>query len=185
MMRQIVVDCNVVMHVIRGWDLEHCANVPVNCESPLLPELTLGRWRLELRSDWAGRPKESTFGNGDDEEEREVKKLDSRNVDLVEPACADDEFKGDEEEDGEDVEGGLVGEDGIRFDAFECEHGSSERNLGHCIGGDVAKGVGEHRYQNGKEECISQEGEGDHDAWAEEPVELGLFTELDMSLAEI
>lgn len=38
---------------------------------------------------------------------------------LMEPAGADDKLEGQEEEDGQEVEGRLVGEDGVGFDAFE------------------------------------------------------------------
>lgn len=65
-------------------------------------------------------------------------------MDLVEPSGGDEEFEGGEDEDGEDVEGGLVGEDGVSFYAFEGQDGMAELDLGCGGGDDGAKCAGEH-----------------------------------------
>jgi len=66
----------------------------------------------------------------------------------MEPARGDCEFEWEEDEQGEDVEGGPVGEEGVRLDALEGQHGAAELDLGGGIGSDLGEGVGEDRHQH-------------------------------------
>lgn len=60
---------------------------------------------------------------------------------LVEPARGKDELERDEDEEGEEVERGPVGEDGVGFDALEGEHGAAELDLRGTVGDDLGEGV--------------------------------------------
>lgn len=70
-------------------------------------------------------------------------------MDLVKPSWTDDKLERDEKKHGKDVERGLVGKDGISFDSLKSEDCPTELNLGRGVCGDVAKGVGQHRDENG------------------------------------
>lgn len=72
-------------------------------------------------------------------------------MDFVEPARGDEPFEGDEDEDGENVEGWLVSEDGVAFDALECQDGMPELDFCECVADDGAEGVGQHGDEDGEE----------------------------------
>jgi len=58
-------------------------------------------------------PQGTAFYEADDEEDGCVEGTDCGDVYFVEPAGGDDDFKGEEDEECEDVEGWLVGEYGV------------------------------------------------------------------------
>lgn len=62
-------------------------------------------------------------------------------MNFVEPARGNEPFEGDEDEDGEYVEGGLVSEYGVAFDSFKGQHGMAELDFGGCVADDGAEGV--------------------------------------------
>jgi len=96
MVSKVIIDCDIVVYSVRWRDLEHSAKISVDRQSPFLPELALGRrWSFDLARifDRSRRPEYSTFGNSDDQKQRQVQDLDGRNMDLVKPARAYDEFK--------------------------------------------------------------------------------------------
>lgn len=113
--------------------------------------------------------------NGDYQEEGEVQGPHASDVDLVEPARADEELERDEHKHGEDVEGRLVGEDGVALHAFEGQHGVAELDLGGRVRDDGAEGIGEHRHEDGEEEGVAEEGEGHHQGGSKQPVEISLL----------
>lgn len=92
----------------------------------------------------------------------------------MEPTGRDDKFKGDEEENGEEVEGWLVGEKGVTFYAFESLDGAAELDFGGGVGCDAGKRRGEHGDEDGEEEGVSEKGKRYHQGWPKDLVELGL-----------
>ena len=46
-------------------------------------------------------------------------------------------------------------------------------DFGDGVGNDDAEGVGEHGDEDSEEEGVAEEGEGNHEGGAEEPVEVG------------
>ena len=69
-------------------------------------------------------------------------------MDFVEPARRNEPFERDEDKDGEDVEGWLVGEDGIALYSFKGQDGMPKLNFCGCVADDGAEGVGQHRHQD-------------------------------------
>jgi hypothetical protein len=96
-------------------------------------------------------------------------------MDLVEPAGADHELQWQQNENGKDIEGRLIGKDSIGLDTFESQNSLTELHLGHSIRGYVAERVRQHRHENGQEESVAQECKGDHKARPKELVELRLY----------
>lgn len=120
-----------------------------------------------------GFPKVLTLVEGDAEEEGGIQHADEGDVDFVKPAGGGDEFEGEEEDDGYDVGGGVVGEEGVGLYAFEGGDGAAELDFSGCVGGDFGKGVGEDGDEDGEEEGVAEEGVDDHEDGAEDLVEVG------------
>ena len=175
---QVVVLCDVVEEALRRLGLEHGLDVAVHAELAEVPEghgVDPGaaddavRARVRL----VGRPEVAPLVEGDEEEEGRVEDAGCDDVDAVEVALRDEDFGGQDQEEGEDVEGWEIGEDGVGFDAFEGEHCAAEIDFGSGVCGDEAEGVGQHGDKDGEEERVAEEGEEDHECRAEDPVEVG------------
>lgn len=54
-------------------------------------------------------------------------------MDFMKPAGGDEEFERDKNKDGEEVEGRLVGKNGIAFDTFQGEDGAAVSDFGVCV----------------------------------------------------
>jgi hypothetical protein len=99
MMREVVVDRNIVVHGVRRWDLEDGTKVPVNRQPPLLPKLALCWWwcfDLGRILDCLRRPEQAALSNSNNEQKWKIQDFDCRDVDLVEPTRAHDKLERDE-----------------------------------------------------------------------------------------
>lgn len=171
MYRHLIISRDLGKDAVRRGYLKHSLDIAVRRDAPILPEPSPGS--VPRRFEGLGRqvpqrlrPEIAALSHGDDEEKGKVEGADAEDVYLVEPPGTDYKFQGNEEEQGEDVEGGLVGEDGIAFDSFEGEDCVAKLDFGCGVGDDGAEGVGKHRHEDGEEEGVSQEGECDHEGWA-------------------
>jgi hypothetical protein len=79
----------------------------------------------------------------------------------VEVARAENEFQRKHHKQGGEVEGWHVREYCVGFDAFKCQDRAPVLDLRGGVGGDLAEGRAEHGDEDGEEERVAQEGEGD------------------------
>ena len=117
-------------------------------------------------------PQPAALVHADRQEQGRIQRADDAHVYLVEPARREEELERQHRAQGQDVERGRVGEDGVALHALKRQHRAPEVDLGNLVGGNGGKGVGQHRDENGEEEGAAEKGKRHHQRWADDGAKL-------------
>src|SRR5436190_24280098 len=86
-----------------------------------------------------------------------VERPSGKDIHFMEHPVTHDKLQWEHDDQGENIEWRHVREDCIRFHTLERQDGPAELNLCGGICRNQAERIGQHRDQNGQEECIAQE----------------------------